>query len=167
MKWSHKLAVPLAILSVFSLGGVATLANFTSEGTSTMTATAGKIELGLNSNSNKSINIALGNAVFPGGAIPSQGISVRNSGTIPMKYTVAPTGTPGPLAAHIDVVAKVGTTQVYSGKLNAFKISSRTIAANNNESMTLDFAWPDQAGRYDTDLMGASGNTTLTFTATS
>lgn len=154
-----------AVVSLVSLGTVATYASFTDTGTSAITATAGKITLALGeTGTSKSAPIALGTTLVPGASI-AKTIVVRNTGTIPMKYTTAVTGTPGTLASTMTAVIKNGTTQLYSGKMNAMKTATQTIPAGGSHTLDLTFAWANGTAAVDNLLMGQSANTTLTFTA--
>lgn len=150
-----------------SVGSMATYASFSDSGTSAITATAGKITLAMGATGTaKTAPIALGTTLVPGGTIADKTIVLRNTGTIPMKYTAAITGTPGTLAATMTATIKNGTTSLYTGKMNAMKIATQTIPAGGTVTLTLSFAWANGTAAVDNPLMGTNANTNLTFTAT-
>lgn len=154
-------------LVTLSAGAVATYAGFTDSGSADITATAGSINLVMGSSgTSKTAAINLGTALVPGGTIANQTITLRNTGTLPMKITGAVTGTPGALANTMTVVIKDGTTQLYSGKMNAMAIPNFTLAAAGTKTLTLTFTWANGTPEVDNALMGASANTDLTFSAT-
>lgn len=158
--------IALSLITI-SAGGIATYAGFTDSGEANISATAGSINLLMGaSGTSKTAAINLGTALVPGGAIADQTLVIRNTGTLPMKITGAVTGSPGTLAGTMTAVIKDGTTQLYSGKLNAMAISNLTVPANGSKTLTLSFTWPNGTPAIDNALMGASANTELTITGT-
>lgn len=158
--------IALSLVTI-STGAIATYAGFTDSGSTDITATAGSINLAMGaSGTSKTAAINLGTALVPGGSIANQTITLRNTGTLPMKVTGAVTGTPGNLANTMTVVIKEGTTQLYSGKMSTMAIANFTLAASGTKTLTLTFTWPNGTPEVDNALMGASANTDLTFSAT-
>lgn len=155
-----------AVLALTSLGTVATQSAFSDSATSSVTATAGSIELGLNAAAAKTFPIALGTALVPGGTV-TRTVAIHNSGTLPMKYTASnTTATSGTLASTMNVVITSGGATLYTGKMNAISIPQRTLAANSNETLSMAFTWPNGTPAVDNPLMGTNANTVLTFNAT-
>lgn len=168
IKLSKKLYMVVGSLAALSMGLTATHAAFSDSGAATITAQAGKIEMFLGpTGTSKTATIALGNALYPGGTIPNQTLVIRNTGTMTMNYTGAITGTPGPLANNLNVVIRNGSTQVYSGKMNAMAIASQSLPAGGSHTLTLAFTFPNGTPANDNPLQGLSANTNLTFNGTS
>lgn len=156
----------LACVSLLAVGGVATISSFTDTGAATITSTAGEIELLLGATGTvKTATLALGSTLVPGATIPPQSLVIRNPGTIIMKYSGAISGTPGPLAAAMNVTVTDGATAVYTGKANTIAIPERALAAKGTHTLVFTYTWADGGAGADNSLMGASGATTLAINA--
>lgn len=164
---SYQKAIGLvAAFSLLTVGSFATISSFSDSGTASITSTAGEIELLLGASGTvKTATLALGTTLVPGATIPSQSLVIRNTGTIPMKYSGAISGTPGALAAAMNVTVMDGTTSVYTGKANAIAIPERTVAAKGTQTLVFTYTWTDGGAGGDNALMGASGATTIAISA--
>jgi len=149
-------------LAALSIGGVSTVAAFTSSATSPVTVAAGSINLTAGDKTSYTMDFGTG---WKPGQTSSKTVILKNTGSIPLKYTMAVTGTPGTLAKKLDATAKVGSTSLYTGKLSVIKTTAaRTLAAGASETISLGLTWAPAAD--DNTYQSASGNTTITFTAT-
>lgn len=157
----------MVIFVSFSAGISYTVSSLSDQGKSTFSAKAGSINLGINQSASKSYSLNLGANWYPGmsSTVP---LTVYNTGTLPMKYSIVSSNPSTGLPERIDVIAKIGTTVVYQGKLNSLNVSTRTIAANNSEVLSLEMTWPRIDAEILTDftLKGSTGSTSLIFTAT-
>lgn len=154
-----------AAASLIAVGGVSTVSAFSDEATSNITVKAGTIDLQLNNA--KTTTIALPTTMKPGDVLPAQTITVRNTGSIPLKYTVTSSSAAGSLADVLDVTIKknVADTTGTKSKLSAVNIPSTSVAAGTTETFSVQVTWPQ--GSNDNSYQGKDGATTLNFVATS
>lgn len=160
-----KLTVCAVAFTLLSIGSVATVAGFTNTATSTVTAKAGTVNLTVDGVATSSISF--GTALKPDGvAGAAQDIVVRNAGSLPLTFDIqsATTPVPGALATVLDVTVTAGANAPVTTKLKSINTPSYALAPG--ASMTVTFVPKWISGASDDTYQGASGNTTLNFTAT-
>lgn len=159
--------VTLGMCALLSIGGVSTVAAFSDTATSAVTVSAGSVKL--TAGGAESFALDFGTGWYPG-RTANKNVILKNAGTLPLKYTMDITGTPGTLSKKLDakVTAKnaAGTvTTLFTGKLNLLGTTTgRSLAVGVSETINLTLTWP--AGTDDNTYQSASGNSTITFTAT-
>lgn len=178
---SIRIRALLAAGMVFGLGAVGTLAAWTDESTATATFSAGTLDLKLgtapegpftDSVALTSLDMA---SMYPGASKAGM-ISVSNSGTVPLAYTLAGTAT-GDLGAALTVSVFAGgaatndaSTGTCSGTLlgtadlpltGTLISSGRSLPAAGTESLCLLVKLPATAAN---SLQGAATTATFTFT---
>lgn len=163
-KWMSFITV--AIIVSISLGIVSTVASFQQAGTSSITANAGSINLGVGQAGQKNYTFDLGNQWYPGKS-DTKSLAVSNSGNLPMKYSVSSPLITNDLLAQIDVIARINGSVVYQGKMNAIVIPLRNLAANSSENIDFSLTWPYVEANRLTDygLQGKTVSNILVFTA--
>lgn len=162
----RKSILSFAAVSLLSISGIATYANFTDTATTQITAQSGSINLTLNNSKTHSIN--LGNTLKPGD-VKSFPITVRNTGTIPLNYRVTSANASGAYnalttALKAEVTLANGATATTTN-LNNINTGNRTIPANGSVTFNLKVTFPTSGISNFNDLQNRSGNTILTFHA--
>ncbi|WP_309108612.1 SipW-dependent-type signal peptide-containing protein [Arthrobacter sp.] len=178
---SVRLKALLSLGMVLGLGAVGTLAAWTDESTATASFSAGTLDLKLgalpegpftDSVALTSLDMA---AMYPGASKAGM-VSVSNSGTVPLSYTLTGTGT-GTLGAALKVSVYVGgmatnvaSTGTCSGTLlgtadlplaGTLISSARTLPATSVESLCLVVKLPSTA---ENTLQGTTSTATFAFT---
>ena len=178
---SVRIRALLAAGMVLGLGAVGTLAAWTDESTATATFSAGTLDLKLGTLPEGPFTdtVALTTlnmpVMYPGVSRAGM-VSVSNSGTVPLSYTLAGTGT-GTLGAALTVSVFAGgtatndaSTGTCSGTLlgtadlpliGTLISSARTLPATSTESLCLLVKLPSTAA---TTLQGTTSAATFTFT---
>jgi predicted ribosomally synthesized peptide with SipW-like signal peptide len=179
---SVRIRALLAAGMVLGLGAVGTLAAWTDESTATATFSAGTLDLKLGTLPQGPFTdtVALTTldmpAMYPGVSRAGM-VAVSNSGTVPLSYTLAGTGT-GTLGAALKVSVYSGgaatndaTTGTCSGGtllgtadlplIGPLISSARTLPASSTESLCLLVKLPSTAANT---LQGTTSAATFTFT---
>jgi predicted ribosomally synthesized peptide with SipW-like signal peptide len=177
---SVRIRALLSVGMVLGLGAVGTLAAWTDESTATATFSAGTLDLKLGTLPEgpftdtvalTSLNMS---AMYPGASKAGM-VTVSNSGTVPLAYTLAGTGT-GTLGTGLKVsvyaggtATNVGTTGTCSGTLlgtadlpliGTLISSARSLPAASSESLCLLVKLPTTAASA---LQGTTSTATFTF----
>lgn len=148
------------LVAVLATGTVSTVAGFTSNATSAVSLTAGKITLTAGGVS--SFPVAFGTGWKPG-STGTKDITLKNAGNLPLKYTVTTTGAKT-LAAVVDAELLQGTTVLYKGKLNGLKTTAaRTLAAGASEKVTLKLTWVSGTAAVDNAVQDIAESIVMTF----
>lgn len=141
IKAKNKTALGIvSILSLTTMGGVATHASFTETGSSSISATAGKLAPAGMAIENWPFMFTVDDMVT--GKTYTKTLTVKNNGTIPMKYTavlVPGTTEEGNTLAAVPTTAVIGSTTVYTGNLKSLKIPQQTVAVGASQTITLTF----------------------------
>lgn len=178
---SVRLKALLSLGMVLGLGAVGTLAAWTDESTATATFSAGTLDLKLGTLPEGPFTdtVALTTldmpAMYPGVSKAGM-VSLSNSGSVPLSYTLAGTGT-GTLGAALKVSVYAGgtatndaTTGTCSGTLlgtadlpltGTLVSAARTLPAATTESLCLLVKLPSTAANT---LQGTTSTATFTFT---
>lgn len=129
----------VSILSLTTIGGVATHASYTDAGASNISAAAGSISPGAMELESWPYLFSVNKAVT--GNTYTKTVTVKNNGSIPMKYTAVLEfyrGDASVLSA-IPTTAVIDATTVYTGSLNNLKIPTQTVAVGSSQTITLIF----------------------------
>lgn len=159
--------VTLGMCALLSIGGVSTVAAFSDTATSAVTVSAGSVKL--TAGGKDSVALDFGTGWYPG-KTATKNVILKNAGTLALKYTMDITGTPGTLSKKLDAkltaTNAAGTvTTLFTGKLNALGTTTkRSLAVGASETLKLTLTWT--ASTDDNTYQSASGNSTITFTAT-
>lgn len=163
-----KLTGILVAGAVLAAGGAASLAAFSDSGSSAVTVQAGSITLAMGATGTaKTAPIDLGTGWYPTKS-EARTVVIRNTGTLPMTVTgsSAPAASAN-LAPILDVAVKKDTASgasVATGKASTLAIPAQVIPAGGTLTLHLTYTWPNGSSTVDNALMGASGNSTITFT---
>lgn len=178
---SVRIRALLAAGMVLGLGAVGTLAAWTDESTATATFSAGTLDLKLGTlpdgpfTDTVTLTTLDMPTMYPGASKAGM-ISVSNSGTVPLSYTLAGAGT-GTLGAALKVSVYAGGTAANNASTGSCSgtllgtadlplvgtliSSARTLPATSTESLCLLVKLPSTAANA---LQGTTSTATFTFT---
>lgn len=162
----------VSALALTAVGGVATHASFSDAGSSSITGTSGTLDYTLTHpirwiDSWYSLREKSVMAVVP----YSTTTTIKNTGTVPLKYNViftinsngnSPLYTEAPKVIDVQILA--GTTQLYSGKLDKLVSTSQTLAVGSSQAITIKMTLPFVSNMEDYTHTYAAG--TMDFTVT-
>lgn len=154
------LALLFTLLFTFlTMGASFTIAGFTDTGKTSVTMSSGTVSLTLNSAKTYTWN--LGSSLVPG-SYSNTNVTIRNAGTLPLKYTVATTAS-GALAPKLTATLVDNGTTTYNGPLSAVNSTPSTLNAGESRTLSLRHTWTPASD--DDSFEKTSGNSTLVFTA--
>lgn len=156
-----KATLGIALIATLTVGGVGTLAGFTDDAKSTVTVQAGTIDLTINAL--KEITLDFGSTMKPGDSV-TRNVTVKNTGTLPLNYSIKSTGTPGKLAEKLTASVKPGSAAASITTLKTVNTPNKVLQPGASETVAIIVSWT--AGATDDSYQGTDGTTVLNFSAT-
>lgn len=156
-----KASIGIALVATLSIGSIGTIAGFTDNATSNVTVQAGTVDLTVDSL--KAITLDFGSTMKPGDSV-TKNVTVKNTGTLPLNYSIKATGTPGKLAEKLTASVKPGSAAASVSTLKTVNTPNKVLASGASETVAIIVSWT--AGTTDDSYQGTDGTTVLNFSAT-
>lgn len=140
----RKSVASFAAVSLLTVGVISTHSAFFIEKETMATMTTGFLDVSVeNGSTAQLLDLDFGDKVRPQMTPVSQPITIRNTGTVPIKYTIKPTDVSKPLpVAASRIYLKIDTT---SGSLERFSFGTdttpRTLAPGATVNLTATLYW--------------------------
>lgn len=162
-----KVKALIVFVALLSVGGVATVASFNDSATSTITANAGTIDLYTNTGGadSKSTVIDTGVTKWAPGSTSTRSLTLKNTGSLPIKVTLATTHTANGLADRLHTTIKVNGSEVYSGMLSASSFGGANVAIPAGGSVPVEVTITWISDRFDDLWASKTDSTVFTFNA--